>query len=773
MRVAIWPSFSEKEQGNGGIRRVWEALHKWLPYHGVEIVEHLQDADVVNVHADRIKTDKPVAYFNHGLYWSGYEWPDWALKANAKLVQAVRYSHSLAVPSEFVHNVFARGMRRDPFVLHHGIEFDEWEPQENHGYVVWAKTRIDSVCSPAPVNQLAKLCSGVPFVSTFGNRDLPNLTLTGHMTYERSRSVISHAAVYLATVCETGGITVLEAMASGIPALGWDHGVNRELIKHKETGWLAPVGDYNALKEGLYYVLNNREELGANAREYVRQNHQWQDRIGDYIPFFQAAIDNAQPHQGPKVSIIVTAYNLAKYLPACLDSIQSQSFKDWECVIVEDHSPDNCLKIAKDYAKRDPRFRVIANSQNYYLAEARNIGIRSALGQYILPLDADDELGPETLAILTSALDQDPEKDVVFGGFELIEPDGKRWVSPWPPENPTYAEQIKGHNQLPYSSMYRRECWERVGGYKRRWYSAEDAAFWTEIMSYGANAAKVTQKPTLVYNNRPNSMSHTIPTPDWTAWTVWAKVPELTPFGASGNYERPIHSYDPPLISIVIPCGPNHDQYLPDAIDSCLAQTVQNLEIICVNDTGIPWVREGKVVNPYLMGYPFVKIIDCEEEGISHGPAHARNRGITLSHAPLFLLLDADDYLQPLAAELMLKAYKEYGGWIYSNFTDQNGEVKTLPDFDWNQALIKMPGAITGLYAKADWEAVGGFDEQMVYWEDYSFLLSLMELGHQGVLLRYPAFTYRYNLGTRREWTHVHAKEALAEIKKKHPKLYK
>jgi glycosyltransferase involved in cell wall biosynthesis len=778
MKVALWPSFNPRENGEGGIRRVWEALNKYLPENGVEIVQRIEDADVVNVHADWIKTDKPIAYSSHGLYWASYDWPKWAIHANDKLIKALRYSHSLSVPSQFVHNVFARGALLDPFVLPHGIDIHEWEPKKSEGYVFWGKTRVDPICDPEPVNKLAALCPDIRFVSTFGNPDLSNVTLTGHLTYKKAKATLSRASVYLATVKETGGITVLEALASGIPALGFDWGVNREIITHKETGYLVPVGDYTALREGLLYINQHRERLSANARQFVQERHQWRDRIRDYIPFYEAAISKATPSSGPKVSIIVTAYNLEKYLSACLDSVLYQDFNSWECIVVDDNSPDHCGRIAEEYAKKDKRFRVLHNSCNQYLAEARNIGIRSSKGQYILPLDADDELGTSTLRILSEALDKNRNLDIVTGSFQLIEPTGERWVSDWPPEIPNYDEQIRFHNQLPYASMYRRWVWEYTGGYRRRWRSAEDAEFWTRAMSYGAVPAKVTNRPTLVYNNRPNSMSHTIATPNWTAWFPWSYLPDTTPFSAShipseSHVIRPVLDYDPIIITVVIPCGPGHEGYLQDALDSLVAQTYQNWEAVVINDTGKKWFNnQGDRINPHIAGYPYVTFLDCEVEGKSTGPAKARNRGIAVAKGRYVVFLDADDFLQPLALYYMYQTIKKTGGWVYGDWFDHEGNYKEAREFSVQDTLAKMPCSITCIFPREALLKVGGFDETAPGWEDYDLILSLIEHDECPTHLKFPIFTYRYLSGIRREENYAREKELISWIKNKHKDLY-
>lgn len=749
MRVMIWPHFNPKEKGEGGIRRVVEAQHKHLPNLGIEIVDKPERADVINVHADYLETDKPVAYSNHGLYWAGFKWERWSYEVNAKIIQAMRMAHSVSVPSNWVHNSLSRGMLLDPHVLMHGVDIEDWEPGENNGYILWAKNRPDPICDPVPVNMLAQQCPDLQFITTFGSR-ADNIIVTGRLTYERSKELIRHAGVYLATVMETGGITVLEAMASGVPPVGFAHGANLEIIEHGITGWLVQPGDYEGLREGARYCLQHRAEMGAAARQAIIERFQWKDRIKGYLPFFEEALKNGKPH-GPKVSVIVTAYNLGEYLPLCLDSLLQQDFPDWEAIVVDDASPDNCGEIADKYAEQDHRIKVIHNRANAYLAEARNIGIRNSAGQYIIPLDADDMLAPSALRILSEALDRDRGIDITTGAFELIEPDGKHWISTWPPDDPNYAMQIKGHNQIPYASMYRRWVWEHTGGYRRRMKSAEDAEFWTRAMSYGAVPAKVTDVPTLVYHNRPGSMSHTVATPDWNSWYIWKKYPQFTPFGAPDR-EQTVLSYHTPLLSVIIPCGPGHDIYLQDAVDSIIAQTFQRWEIIVINDTGEKWVdNSGNYTNPYIRQLPaFVKILRAGETS-NIGVAAARNRGIAASATDCFVLLDADDYAQPLFLDLLYKSWRQYGGWVYSDWYDQEGTLKKAKDFNFSKAIYEMPGPSSGIYAKKDWELVGGFDEKAPGWEDYLFCISLLSQGICGSKINYGGITYRYTTGTRRE----------------------
>ena len=90
-------------------------------------------------------------------------------------------------------------------------------------------------------------------------------------------------------------------------------------------------------------------------------------------------------------SIIIPVYKVEKYLSKCVESVLSQNFNDWEAVLVDDGSPDNCPALCDDYAKKDNRIKVI-HKQNGGLSDARNTGISAASGKYVLFLDSDDYL---------------------------------------------------------------------------------------------------------------------------------------------------------------------------------------------------------------------------------------------------------------------------------------------------------------------------------------------------------------------------------------------
>ena len=117
--------------------------------------------------------------------------------------------------------------------------------------------------------------------------------------------------------------------------------------------------------------------------------------------------------KNPKISIIIPIYNVEKYLRRCLDSVLNQTFTDWQAICVDDGSPDKSGEIAEEYAKKDKRF-VVIHKENGGLSDARNVGMANAIGDFILFLDSDDFIHPQTLELTYNAAKQKNADMVMF-----------------------------------------------------------------------------------------------------------------------------------------------------------------------------------------------------------------------------------------------------------------------------------------------------------------------------------------------------------------------
>lgn len=112
----------------------------------------------------------------------------------------------------------------------------------------------------------------------------------------------------------------------------------------------------------------------------------------------------------PKISIIVPIYKVEKYLRTCVDSILVQTFKNFELLLINDGSPDNCGNICDEYGFDDSRIKVF-HKENGGVSSARNIGLEKAIGEWILFVDADDFLCENALQILNEYLTN--EEDIM------------------------------------------------------------------------------------------------------------------------------------------------------------------------------------------------------------------------------------------------------------------------------------------------------------------------------------------------------------------------
>ena len=118
------------------------------------------------------------------------------------------------------------------------------------------------------------------------------------------------------------------------------------------------------------------------------------------------------------VSIIVPVYNVSKYLKICLDSIQKQTYKYIEVILVNDGSTDNSLDICNEYVNNDDRFKVITQD-NQGLSSARNTGLKNYTGQYVFFVDSDDYIKENTIELLLNkAIDND--SDLVCCDMEYL-----------------------------------------------------------------------------------------------------------------------------------------------------------------------------------------------------------------------------------------------------------------------------------------------------------------------------------------------------------------
>lgn len=219
--------------------------------------------------------DHPFVCHVHGLHWSAdYPCETWQHYVNGQIINAVRMANEVTVPSAWVAETFQRDMRFTPHIIPHGIDVADWgHDKDNGGYVLYNKNRNHDVCDPTPVVALAQRFPRQQFVTTFlprSTQPMNNVNRIGAIPHDQMKVLVQSTMVYLSVVKETFSIGVLEAMAAGVPILGFDYGGNSFLVEHGRNGYLARPGDFDDLAEGLKYCAKYRDKLGKNGQEMAR-----------------------------------------------------------------------------------------------------------------------------------------------------------------------------------------------------------------------------------------------------------------------------------------------------------------------------------------------------------------------------------------------------------------------------------------------------------------------------------------------------------------------
>lgn len=145
----------------------------------------------------------------------------------------------------------------------------------------------------------------------------------------------------------------------------------------------------------------------------------------------------------PEISIIVPVYKVEEYLPCCIESVLAQSFTDFELLLIDDGSPDNCGAICEGYALKDERIRVF-HQQNSGVSTARNHGLGEAKGKYVTFVDSDDWIGEDYLQNLYDALPDKISRGIVIEGVNRVYPDKR-----------VLKMQLPGDMKLMASEVYR------------------------------------------------------------------------------------------------------------------------------------------------------------------------------------------------------------------------------------------------------------------------------------------------------------------------------
>lgn len=189
-----------------------------------------------------------------------------------------------------------------------------------------------------------------------------------------------------------------------------------------------------------------------------------------------------------KISVIVPAYNYGNYLGECLDSVLFQTYSNWECIIVDNGSTDNTAEVAKAYTKNDQRFKYVLTEQNG-VSFARNKAAELSVGEFILPLDADDKIAPGLLEKAENVLRKNKDVKVVYCDAMLFGASKGKWILP------DYSlKNLLVENSIFCTALFRKSDFNTAGGYNLNMREGfEDWDFWIRMLKDGSKIYKIPE----------------------------------------------------------------------------------------------------------------------------------------------------------------------------------------------------------------------------------------------------------------------------------------
>jgi glycosyltransferase involved in cell wall biosynthesis len=211
----------------------------------------------------------------------------------------------------------------------------------------------------------------------------------------------------------------------------------------------------------------------------------------------------------PKVSVIITTYNRAHFLPQAIESVLSQTYDDYELIIIDDGSTDNTADVVARY--HDPRIHYHWQ-ENQERSAARNRGTTLSRGQYLTFLDVDDQYLPHKLAGEVATLDTSPEVGMAASGWLVVDATGKliQEEQPWYRcSRPTLPDWLLSYLTRIGANLLRREWLEKVGGFDLDLSHHEDTYLWFRLIWAGCTV-KWNKTSVMIHSIHPANTMHNV-----------------------------------------------------------------------------------------------------------------------------------------------------------------------------------------------------------------------------------------------------------------------
>ena len=510
-----------------------------------------------------------------------------------------------------------------------------------------------------------------------------------------------------------------------------------------------------------------------------------------------------------KVSVIIPVYQVGNYVEDCLQSVRSQTLTDLEILCVDDCGTDGSMEKVREAAAEDGRIRLIENPRNLGLGASRNRGLAQAKGEYVYFLDADDKIDPGAMEALYLLAEKERLDAVAFCAAFLYEEESLRERFQGNPAvfKREYPEVMTG-KELYKAWM---TAWDWMPSQPRFFYRRafllengirfpegmlhEDESFAFDVLMH-AERMRAAGGKWFIRRFRKDSIMTRTPTMKNVegclqilqhiaaargAYADDRKLCEAVDFyrkkiaantrgkcaealGVSGKESEFAFraGEEEPDVSVLIPVY-NVEPYLETCLNSVLAQTVLNLEVICVDDASTD--RSAEILEKYAEMDPRIRILYNER---NRGQAFSRNRAMELASGKYVYMLDADDWITPDAFAILKEQWESCApdviGFENRQFADDPSleEAAAAPLFTYEQAeglysgkeaFIRCveedrisPSVPTFLIRRAYLEERHLRFEEGILHEDIGFIFEMLTGADRVLLLHKALFCRRFRL---------------------------
>jgi glycosyltransferase involved in cell wall biosynthesis/radical SAM superfamily enzyme YgiQ (UPF0313 family) len=431
----------------------------------------------------------------------------------------------------------------------------------------------------------------------------------------------------------------------------------------------------------------------------------------------------------PKVSIVMSVYNGEKYLFEAIQSVQNQTFNNFEFIIVNDASSDTTAKILHQID--DPRFIIFTNEQNFGLTKSLNKALKHCRGEFIARMDADDISHPFRLEKQVSFLESHPKCALVGSSYYVIDEESniKSHIDVLT-ESSQIKAGLKSQNWFGHGSvMIRKSALLKVGEYDEQFRYAQDYDLWLRLSEI-YDIANI-KEALYLWRHTTQAISQN-KTREQQEFAELAKKNALIRENLNENHTEQNNMLTLPIISVIVPTH-NRPEMLKEAIQSILDQTFQDFEIIVINDA-------GQDVSAVIQEFNSQKIKYISHE-TNKGLAAARNTGISSATGKYIAYLDDDDIFYPNHLETLFTFLQNSGEKVaYTDsvraFQRIEGDryvtyQKDTPysyDFDYDRIYYEnfIP-VLCFMHEKNCFDVCGMFDETFSCLEDWELWLRMSQ----------------------------------------------